>query len=75
MLVLAVKAQESIVVGRPDGSRVTVYLVSIRGDRAKLGIEVDAASDATTAIYRQTILNTMSPAEQDRVLRAGRAMP
>lgn len=75
MLVLSVKRHEAIVVGRPDGSRITVYLSEIKGDRAKIGIEVNAEHDGSTAIYRQTILNTMSAAEQDRVLRAGRAKP
>jgi sRNA-binding carbon storage regulator CsrA len=71
VLLLALKRHENFVIGRPDGSRTIVSLSEIRGDRAKIGIE----ADDDTAIYRQTILNTMSHEEQDRILRAGRAKP
>jgi len=73
MLVLSVKRHEAIIVGRPDGFRLTVSLSEIKGDRVRIGIEPNDAHDASTAIYRQTILDGMSAEEQDRILRAGRA--
>lgn len=73
MLVLSVKRHEAIIVGLPDGFRLTISIAKIKGNDIKIGIESNESHDASTAIYRQTILDGMSAEEQDRILRAGRA--
>lgn len=51
MLILTRKQDEKIVITTPDGIRITVMVVAIRGDKVRLGIE--APKDV--AIHREEI--------------------
>ena len=43
MLVLSRKVNEKIVVTSPDGTLITLMLVEIRGDKARIGIDAPKA--------------------------------
>lgn len=38
MLVLSRKVNETIIVTAPDGTRITLMLIEIRGDKARIGL-------------------------------------
>ena len=39
MLVLSRKIAETIVITTPDGIRITLFVVEIRGDKARIGVD------------------------------------
>lgn len=43
MLVLSRKVNEKIVVTSPDGTLITLMLVEIRGDKARIGVDAPKA--------------------------------
>ena len=51
MLVLSRKVNEKIVVTSPDGTLITLMLVEIRGDKARIGVD----APKSWSIHREEI--------------------
>lgn len=51
MLVLSRKCSETIVITAPDGTRITLMVIEVRGDKSRIG--VDAPKD--WAVHRGEI--------------------
>jgi carbon storage regulator len=60
MLVLTRMQNEKIVITTPDGIRITVMVIAIRGDKVRLGIE--APKDV--AVHREEVQNQIDGAAE-----------
>ena len=60
MLVLTRMQDEKIVITTPDGIRITVMVIAIRGDKVRLGIE--APKDV--AVHREEVQNQIDGAAE-----------
>ena len=60
MLVLTRMQNEKIVITTPDGIRITVMVIAIRGDKVRLGI----AAPKDVAVHREEVQNQIDGAAE-----------
>jgi carbon storage regulator len=62
MLVFTRKIDESFIITTPDGTRLTVTILDIRGDKVRLGI----AAPEDYSIHREEVQNRIDNGEKER---------
>ena len=62
MLVFTRKINETSIITAPDGTRITVTVIDIRGDKVRLGIE----APIEYAIHRGEVQERIDNGERDR---------
>ena len=60
MLVLTRMQEEKVIITTPDGIRITLMVIAIRGDKVRLGIE--APKDV--AVHREEVQNQIDGAAE-----------
>lgn len=55
MLVLSRKVNEKIVITTPDGTQISLMMVEVRGDQARIGID----APMTYKIHREEVQNAI----------------
>ena len=61
MLVLSRKKNEEIVATLPDGSRIKVMIVDVRGEKIRLGF----TAPPNVKIYRQEVFDRIALSQED----------